>query len=127
MAEITFERVFLNEQKVMPSRFESSGSSDQCWYLDNGASNHMTGNLEIFAVMNKNVTGKVKFGDGSCVEIVGRGTIVLEGKTGEHRMLTDVYYIPHLKSNIFSLGQATEGGCEVRMKDDQLWLYERSG
>lgn len=127
MAEKLTERVFLNEQKVIPDKYETSSYQDQCWYLDNGASNHMTGNLKMFAVLDKNVAGKVKFGDGSCVDIKGKGSIVLEGKTGEHRMLTDVYYIPHLRSNIFSLGQATEGGCEVRLKDDQLWLYERSG
>ena len=38
-----------------------------------------------------------------------------------------VYYIPALRSNIVSLGQATEVGCEVRMKDDTLSLYDRGG
>lgn len=46
-------------------------------------------------------------------------------KEGERKMLTNVYYIPDLRSNIISLGQATESGCEVRMKDDCLLLYDR--
>ena len=39
-------------------------------------------------------SGTVKFGDGSVVEIEGRGTILFVSKGGEHRKLTDVYFIP---------------------------------
>jgi len=46
------------------------------WYLDNGASNHMTGDLEKFKTLDDEITGKVKFGDGSMVEIKGKGTIL---------------------------------------------------
>jgi hypothetical protein len=38
--------------------------------------------------------GSVKFGDGSNVEIRGRGTVIFQCRNGEHRVLTDVYYIP---------------------------------
>lgn len=100
------EEVFLNEQSVVPSNY---GEEELVWYLDKGASNHMTCNISIFSHLNKKVGGSVKFGDGSCVDIKGRGTIVLEGRNDEQRLLTDVYFIPHLRSNILSLGQATEG------------------
>lgn len=46
-------------------------------------------------------------------------------KDGERKLLSDVYFIPDLKSNIISLGQATESGCEIRMKEDHLLLYDR--
>lgn len=38
-----------------------------------------------------------------------------------------MYYIPNLRSNIISLGQATESGCDVRMREDYLMLYDRNG
>lgn len=38
-----------------------------------------------------------------------------------------MYYIPALRSNIVSLGQATDVGCEVRMKGDTLMLFDKSG
>lgn len=34
---------------------------------------------------------------------------------------------PDLKSNILSLGQATEPGCDVRMRQDYLTLHDPSG
>jgi hypothetical protein len=46
--------VFLNEEKVIPKRFESKTKDDLTWYLDNGASNHMTGNQEFFSALNIN-------------------------------------------------------------------------
>ena len=55
----------------------------------------------------------MKFGDGSVVEIEGRGTILFVSKGGEHRKLTDVYFIPRLKANLVSLGQLDEAGCHI--------------
>ena len=45
------------------------GEQEQRWYLDSSASNHMTGSKEAFSELDDNVTGTVKFGDGSTVAI----------------------------------------------------------
>ena len=54
----------------------------------------MTGSKEAFSKLDGNVTGSVKFSDSSRMVIRGRGTIIFICKLGEHRALTDVYYIP---------------------------------
>ncbi|KAD5803413.1 hypothetical protein E3N88_14773 [Mikania micrantha] len=126
-SEVKKEVVFLNERRVIPTSYETEPVDEQVWYLDNGASNHMSGNVSIFSSIDRSVGGTVKFGDGSTVVIEGRGSIILEGKQDEQKLLTDVYYIPHLRNNIFSLGQATEAGCEVKMKDEFLWLSDHDG
>ncbi|XP_013613882.1 PREDICTED: uncharacterized protein LOC106320064 [Brassica oleracea var. oleracea] len=121
------EVVFLNEERVFPKRFDECDGNMSIWYLDNGASNHMTGKKEFFSNLDESIKGKVKFGDGSNVEIVGKGSITFIGKTGERRALKDIYYIPSLKHNIISLGQATEMVCEVNMKEDLLMLKDPRG
>lgn len=41
--------------------------------------------------------------------------------------MMDVYYIPELKSNIISLGQATEACCDIRLKGEQLIMHDQRG
>lgn len=48
-------------------------------------------------------------------------------KSGDKKIISDVYFIPDLRSNIISLGQATEAGCDVRMKNDYLTLRDKEG
>ncbi|KAG7582462.1 GAG-pre-integrase domain [Arabidopsis suecica] len=121
------EVVYLNEKNFKPSKFKRTAEDDKIWYLDNGASNHMTGNRSYFAKLDETVTGKVRFGDDSKIDIKGKGSILFVTKNGERKVLADVYFIPDLKSNIISLGQATESGCDVRMKEDYLMLYDKDG
>jgi hypothetical protein len=86
----------------------------------------MTGDLEKFRELNSAISGKVRFGDNSTVEILGRGTIVFQGKSGDQWVLSDVYYIPKLKSNLVSLGQLTELGHRIVMDDDVLEVSEKN-
>jgi hypothetical protein len=39
-------------------------------------------------------------------------------------LLTSVYYIPRLKSNIISLGQLEEGGCDIRLFAGHLTVLD---
>ncbi|KAK1434246.1 hypothetical protein QVD17_11166 [Tagetes erecta] len=121
------ERVLLNEDRVDPSKYKLNNHEENVWILDNGASNHMTGNQDWFTHLDQTTVGKVRFGDDSRVEIKGRGTVVLQGKSGQQRILNDVYFIPSLKSNIISLGQLDESGYKVTMEHGTLLLFEKSG
>ena len=69
----------------------------------------------------------MRFGDGSSVEIHGLGSMVIQGRQQEHKVLTDIYYIPKLKSNIVSLGQLEEKGYEVSMKNGRLSVFDQGG
>jgi len=121
------EVVYLNERSVRPKEFESSMDGDKIWYLDNGASNHMTGNKSYFNSMDETVTGKVRFGDDSRIDIRGKGSILFITQAGEQKLLSDIYFLPNLRSNIISLGQATEAGCDVRIREDYLTLHDMDG
>jgi hypothetical protein len=50
---------------------------------------------------------------------------MFELKDGGHKVLTDVYYIPKLKTNIFSLSQLAGRGCKIVLEDKFLWVYDR--
>ncbi|KAL1219421.1 Retrovirus-related Pol polyprotein from transposon TNT 1-94 [Cardamine amara subsp. amara] len=66
------EVVFLNEKNVKPKIFEAELDTSNVWYLDNGASNHMSGNRSFFVNLDETITGKVRFGDDSRIDIKGK-------------------------------------------------------
>nr|GEV55676.1 ribonuclease H-like domain, reverse transcriptase, RNA-dependent DNA polymerase [Tanacetum cinerariifolium] len=110
--EVKQQKVSLHEEDV---GYKETNIDSQ-WYLDNGASNHMTGVREHFKEIDEKVSGKVRFRDG--------GSILIECDDEKQRIISHVYYIHWLKSNLLSLGQFTKIGCKVVMEDDELRLYD---
>jgi hypothetical protein len=115
----TSQEIHLSEEKVVPAV-----CSDEVWVLDTGASNHMTGTKSTLSQLDDTVSGLVKFGDGSTVKICGLGSVVMKTRQGDHKVLTTVYYIPQLKSNIISLGQLEEAGCDIRLFAGRLKVFD---
>ena len=121
------QKLYLNESRVVPELHLTDGGdpSGNLWYLDNGASNHMSGDRQKFRDLNLAVNGKVRFGDDSTIDICGKGTIVFQGKGGDQWVLSDVYYIPKLKSNLISLGQLTESGYRILLDENLLETIDK--
>ncbi|GJR49465.1 hypothetical protein Tco_1399986 [Tanacetum coccineum] len=88
----------MNEEKYTPPKSESNIDEDDVW-----------------------------FGDGSCVSIKGKGSILFQGKNGEQKSLKDVYYIPALRSNVISLRQATISGYDISIRGDFLTMRDSWG
>ncbi|GKB55114.1 uncharacterized mitochondrial protein-like protein [Tanacetum coccineum] len=122
------ETIFINEEKYTPPKRESNtNDEDDVWYFDNGTSKHMTSNYSYFSELNENITRRVRFENGSCVSINGKGSILLQGKNEEQKLLKDVYYIPAIRSNVISLGQATISGYDISIRGDFLTMRDSWG
>ncbi|WVZ79762.1 LOW QUALITY PROTEIN: hypothetical protein U9M48_027303 [Paspalum notatum var. saurae] len=107
--------------------FLSNGSSNNKtdgWCLDTGATHHMTGRREFFTELDSNIQGFIKFRDASGVEIKGISSVLFTTASGEHRLLTGVYYIPALRNSIISLGQLNENGSLVVIESEVLRIWD---
>ncbi|GAB2284341.1 hypothetical protein Dimus_039664 [Dionaea muscipula] len=103
-------------------------SDDQCvWCFDTGASNHMCGKRSLFADLDETVTGMVTFGDFSKIEVKGKGRILIRLRNGKCEYISDVYYVPRMRTNILSVGQLLEKGYVVFMADRLLTLSDQCG
>jgi len=68
--------IYLDEPRSQVHLGCVGDGQEQRWYLDSGVSNHMTGSKAALSELDDDVTGTVKFGDGSRVAIRGHGTII---------------------------------------------------
>ncbi|KAL0386130.1 UNVERIFIED_CONTAM: hypothetical protein Sradi_3007300 [Sesamum radiatum] len=118
------ERKEEDSDALLLSQKKCTMKNDVIRYLDNDASNHIIGDKSKFVHIDIKVTGDVRFGDDTKVEIEGKGTVILATKNGDHKLLHNVYYIPKMKNNILSIGQLVESGHKVKMEDKYLWLRD---
>jgi hypothetical protein len=102
-APVVDDAVELVEARVFVHLDGDGPSDDGLWYLDTGVTNHMTRSRPVFSELDHSIVGTVRFGDGSVVKIEDCGTVLFTCKTGEHKRLTGVYFIPRLDTNLISV------------------------
>ena len=84
---------------------------DRDWVLDSGASNHITGNLDLLIDArepDRNIS--VTFANGTVSEAKYVGDAVLEVSDTSVILLKDVLYVPSAAANLYSIATATERG-----------------
>ena len=116
-----------NEGLLLMAQNEDNSNDKTLWYLDLGENYHMCGHEYLFKEMQNIEDGHVSFGDASKVEVKGRGTIHFLQKDGLTGSIQDVYYVLDLKTNILSMGQLTEKGYSIFLKDRLLHLKDKQG
>ncbi|XP_074328114.1 uncharacterized protein LOC141666026 [Apium graveolens] len=98
---------------------------DILWYLDSGASKHMSGLKHLFTDLKEMDSRFVSFGDLSKIEVKGKGDICFCQMDGRQGKIEDVYYVPNMKNNILSLGQLLEKGYSIFMEGKAMILKEK--
>ncbi|CAL9028348.1 unnamed protein product [Prunus brigantina] len=87
----------------------------------------MCGRREFFVELNEEVHGDVSLGDSSKLSVEGKGRIKIFRNNGKEEYISDVYYIPSMKSNILSIGQLLQKRYVVLMENNSLFLKDASG
>jgi hypothetical protein len=73
------------------------------------------------------VLGTVHFGDDSVAWIEGRESVVFMCKNDESRSFNMLYFIPHLTTNIVSIGQLDEIGYKIDIDTSMMKIQEPAG
>ena len=92
---------------------KTTPKSDEVWYVDSGASNHMTSHKEWFSYLEKpEQPGVVATGDDTLhpIEHVGEVPLSHIGLKGK---LMNVLHVPTITKNLVSFGQIVDQGMQV--------------
>ena len=98
----------------------------EAWQLDSGASHHMCSHRNWFISYQSVDEGVVFMGNGIPCKIVGVGSIRIRMFDGIVKELTDVRYVPELKSNLISLGVLDSCGYKYTGQGGALTLSKGS-
>ncbi|XP_075097917.1 uncharacterized protein LOC142175238 [Nicotiana tabacum] len=90
--------------------------SANLWYLDTGCINHICGHKVAFSELDETFQDTVKFGDNSAVFIMGKGKVQVTTKDNSILTISNVFYVPVLKTNLLSAGQLLEKRYELNIK-----------
>ncbi|KAI3501210.1 hypothetical protein L1887_29073 [Cichorium endivia] len=107
MASVDIEGYERETAILMKKVKEDESKQKGFWFLDSACSNHMTGVREWFIRIDESYQHKVKLGNDYKLEVRGLGDIRIT--VGDiTQVITNVYYVPSLRSNLMSVGQLQE-------------------
>ena len=93
------------------------------WYIDSGASTHMTGNRDLFIDLQETARGRsIATANNEILTCQGTGDVRITcviGNKEEPVRLRDVMYVPGLSVNLISVKQLTEKGFSVNFNNSQ--------
>lgn len=114
--------------------FTTVGFADQnidTWWLDSGATEHMCFNQTLFNEINGlKIKKQVKVGNGTLLEVRGTGNIKLRSWNGQKWLdteLKNVFFVPELKVNLFSVSSALDKGFILQSNKEKCELLDDKG
>jgi hypothetical protein len=95
------------------------------WYIDSGASCHMTAVREHLTDLTQCGDAEVVLGDDREVKVDGCGTVSFRRESLPPMTLIVVLYVLGLKKNLVSVSTIEEKGYEVLFRDGKVLLFPR--
>ena len=105
----------------------AGSASSEVWYIDSGASRHMTGIRECFSdYQEERMNFQITMGNKAKCTPVGRGTIVFQTEAGEPLRATNVLHFPGLGMNLLFVSQLQNRGYDVFFIKEKVYVKHPS-
>ncbi|KAK2412918.1 hypothetical protein QL285_048063 [Trifolium repens] len=117
-AELDYEE----ETLLMAKTEKGNEVKEEAWYLDSGCSNHMIGNKDWLFDFDASFRDSVKLGNDAKMSVMGKGNVKLF-INGKIHVVSNVYYLPGLNTNLLSVGQLQQTNVTLVFKEDTCKAY----
>eukprot|EP00253_Pinus_taeda_P008179 PITA_08179 len=122
--------------EALDSQFELNFSLIAClvssvmgsvWFLDSGASFHMTGDRDLFSDLeDKDLGVHIEMGDDGRYSATGIGTISFERESGKPFVLKEFMHVPRLKKNLILVAMLEDKGYDVFFSEGKAFLRNKT-
>lgn len=100
------------------------------WFIDSGATCHMTNDRSFFVKMDSDYRDKVFMADGATLEVVGKGSgnlrCLVENSVSV-AVFQDVLYVPNLKGSLVSVRKLVMNGLQVKFSNEECTITKIDG
>lgn len=106
-------------QTVVAANHKSFDAPLGKWCVDSGATSHLSGNRSVFIEVDKSRTGLLSLANSSSTKIAGKGTVQFSTLvSGDEKKITlsNVSYVPDLRTSLLSVAKITDHGFDVLFK-----------
>ena len=101
----------------------ASTTGSSIWYIDNGASCHMTGQKRFFKSLQEGVVNlRIELGDDARYQAQGVGIVSFQRESGKPLSFADVLYVPRLTKNLISVSTLEDKGFQVKFRDHRVYI-----
>lgn len=84
----------------------------------------MSRNQKIFLDIDSSITSKIQIGNGSIIDVKGKGIISVKTKKGPRHIWDDLY-VPDSEHNLFNFGQLIENSYFVHYEDGSCTIFDQ--
>jgi hypothetical protein len=111
----------------MVSRLSTNIISHVGWYVDNGASRHMTRNRSAFSRLEEqDISKQVELSDDGKYPMTRKGSISFHMPVGEVLELHEVFYVPHMTKTLLLVSCVIDLRCSAKFDDQEVIIKSHS-
>ena len=99
-------------------------SGNASWYLDSGATHHVSGDPAVFSMINSSSGTQVRSAGGQTHSVAGVGDVDVRFLSGEIKTIPSVLYTPGITKNLLSVGSLTDQQKTLVFRDNGCFVVD---
>jgi hypothetical protein len=116
----------LQREFLLVSALSNTISGSGTWFVDSGATCHMTGARDLFKSFTESDSHMyVKLGMGTKHAVQGSRTVSFRMESGDVLRVTNVLWVPELRRSVLSVSAIGKKGFDVVFQDGQALIKPR--